>query len=580
MSVGEQVSTDSAQNFRNIKDQKAGYSWVWIAVLAAEQSIVVALSSLLQRSSAPILYADEMGYLAAAAELSTRSGEPFLGHTAPYAIGYSVLLAVPMSIIGADPWRIAVGLNIVAVVGLPILCFLMIKMLSSVSNSTAAAVAAAAGAYPATVLQVTRAWPEAVLPSLILIWAILALASTRRPRFIAYFSLAVVASLIFAVHHRTLAILGTTVALFIVSLVRGIRSRNRQKIQISAIGLATSIAATFVGATVESSVALKLHLSGNLDRGSQVLSGLHLSRLSFTSQVFVGQVWYLLAASLGLVWLCGVAMYRAIREHHSDRDWVLLVAVSMLGTLFIGSAAIGAGHGFRADTFIYGRYIEIFVPLIIVIALALHRDISPDNLSRRLRWSVLMVAPIAMLIIAFHGSDAFTANYQKVNLYGILAYEFVNGHLGSPVRSRLDLPVIAMSVIAAITVLMLVSRRGVRSVATATWLMFALMSFAVSSWTLHPWLNIFEQSSVDAALVVERAGEVGAVFDGPGGIRVESLNALLYRARYPRVEVVRGNECPTTDLVAAGDDWSPEYLHTPLVGLPPFGGTLFEVSCD
>jgi len=555
-------------------------SWFWVSVLAVVQSVVVALSMWLQKSSAPILYADEMGYLAAAADLSTRSGEPFLGHTAPYAIGYSILIAGPMSVIGSDPWRIAVGINVIAVVALPLLCFTLIKKLSSVANPVAALIAAAAGAYPATVLQVTRAWPEAVLPSLILAWALLAVAAARNPRLGSLLLLSTSASVLYTVHHRTLAVLIATIGFLVVNLARGVATRNAQKIRLSAVSIATAVALTMAGVAVEASVASKLHLAGSLDRGSQVLTGLHLSHLSFTSQVFVGQVWYLLAASLGLAWLCVVAIRRAMRDRHSDRDWAITIAAAMFGTLLIGSAAIGAGSGTRADTFVYGRYVEVFIPLMIVIAFALARTGSSMRYSASLRTPALAIAPLAVLIVAFHSSDAFTANYQKINLEGILAHELVNGHLGTAVRTRLDLPVIAISVVTLITVLNFVSRRGTGGLAATTWLMFAVMSFLVSAWTLRPWLDIFEQTSVEAASIVKDVGQVGVVVDGPGAIRVESLNALLYRANYPRVELVSGEDCPATKFVAAGDDWSPNYAFESIIGMEPFGGGLYTVRCD
>jgi len=198
---------------------------------------------------------------------------------------------------------------------------------------------------------------------------------------------------------------------------------------------------------------------------------------------------------------------------------------------------------------------------------------------RILRRSASLIAMLTIAIIVIRGSDAFTANYQKVNLYGILGYELFEGHLGTPVRPRLDIAVISLAAIVACSALIWIARRGVASAAVVVWVVFVGLSFSAATWTLRPWLDIFEQSSAAAAPYILEAGQVAVVIDGPSAVRIESLTSLLYRAQYPPVEVVAEGRCPSSEFVAASDSWLPAYPVEPVVDLVPFGGRLYRVAC-
>jgi len=308
--VSESDRVGSVRRMAAVRDWKAAPPRFWMAVLAAEQSVVVAISMWLQQSSGPILYTDEMGYLGAAVEISNRSATPFLAHMESYSVGYSAILAIPMSILGADPWKLAVVVNVAATIALPILAFNLIRRISTLKGYQAAAVAAAAGAYPAAILHVTRAWPEAILPTLIILWATAVHSGMRRPSAQIYSTIAALASLLYFVHHRTVSVAGATALMMVMIIGIGIQRQETTQARMGLVGLLVLVASFMLGRVLEHHTTTAIYLDHSFDRASYVLDGFRPRGLPWSGRVLLGQVWYLLVATLGLSALAAVRVGR------------------------------------------------------------------------------------------------------------------------------------------------------------------------------------------------------------------------------------------------------------------------------
>jgi hypothetical protein len=118
-------------------------------------------------------------------------------------------------------------------------------------------------------------------------------------------------------------------------------------------------------------------------------------------RTMVGQSWYLLATSFGLVGIAVVFAFAELRTAAPQNSGRIIprkttVSVVLLGSfLIIFTGGLQLLHGNRGDHLIYGRYVEILVPVLVVFAcVGLEKHLV---LSLR-AW---FVSAISILLIAF-----------------------------------------------------------------------------------------------------------------------------------------------------------------------------------
>ena len=111
----------------------------------------------------------------------------------------------------------------------------------------------------------------------------------------------------------------------------------------------------------------------------------------------LGQLWYLLVASVGLAALGAVAAVRLARRSGPVGAVGVAVAVGLAGSLALGAAAshhVGAGIVGRADQPVYGRYLEQWLPVLVALA-----PVAFTGASRRLRTGAVASA-VATVAVA------------------------------------------------------------------------------------------------------------------------------------------------------------------------------------
>jgi hypothetical protein len=543
------------------------------AALASVQAVAISWCLYLQRPSAPILYTDETGFLTAAWHFSTRGGAAVLPRSPFYSPGYSMLLAPVLSVSTADAWKLAVGFNMVCGLLIPIVLWRFATDVLDLSARAAALAAGAAGLYPAIMIQSSRAWPEVLLTLWVCAWAWFVGRYLLR-RSIADGAVAgALAGLSYAVHHRTIGLIALTIVVGIV-----VAARERRHGRVTSVAL---VAATVVGTAV-SVVCDRLLLDavygatpyGLTDRARFALDWAGVGDMF---ERVIGQVWYAQIASLGLLGLAVASQVVGSRSGDARRAATGVVLLGLATTIAIAAAFL-SDFG-RVDHRVYGRYHEVWMPLVITIGIAFlldHRDSLRSFVMSAV--SVLAIVPLTGLLVAFEGSDGFTGDLSKITIPVAAAWDLLAGDRGRAVTNRLDVWVITFGVVVVgLAVLALVARFGERAV-PALAAVFLALGLAASGWSFRPWFDIFESNGVEAARVIDDAGVTSLAYTTD--TRSESLNGVQYRSGYPVLELIDpAGPCPRSRFVLAPEGTEFAFATQRVIALEPFGGALFETEC-
>jgi hypothetical protein len=135
----------------------------------------------------------------------------------------------------------------------------------------------------------------------------------------------------------------------------------------------------------------------------------------------VGQTWYLTATSCGLL---GVGVAFAVWRIRSEggartvstdpqRLGLLVLIVSSMLVIFTGGLQLL--HGNRGDHLIYGRYVEILVPALLVVACV---GIDKTFLSAQRAWLLtgLYGGAVSLLYVLIDGGDGVKGGYSRNNI--------------------------------------------------------------------------------------------------------------------------------------------------------------------
>ena len=329
----------------------------------------------------PLLAADDVAYLTMARTLAGE-GASSLGSQPPYGVLYPVVLA-PGWIVGLDESAMLAYARVVnSVFGaalVPVL-YLLARRLVGAERGWALVGAVIGASLPALVLHGSIAWPERLLP-LLLAGAVLALVAAYQRRSAAATATAVaLAVAAFAAHPR---VAGAALVVVVTAAWCRWRCDDRR----------SAVAALWAGAigAVAAEAARRLLSEATFgDLGAYGVRDLSSRRgIAEVPDMVVhglGATAYLALASAGLAVLGVVVLAR-----RRPLGWVplaLLVAVTVAAAWFLTGVE-------RADAWLYGRYVEVVAPVVVmagVIGLW------------RLRWKVavplLVVSPVVAGVVA------------------------------------------------------------------------------------------------------------------------------------------------------------------------------------
>jgi hypothetical protein len=347
---------------------------------------------LTSKVSGPTVVFDENGYLGnARALVGGGRGRWEMPFGPFYSGGYSVLL-VPALALWRDPdqaWRAVQLTNAVLLASLLPLLYAVARTVLAVPPRRALASASAAALVPAAL----AAGPSAVAENLVLplvaatvlaAWAMTDTDAGLRFRRLWFGPLAALA---YAAHPRFT--LGLLLALVLLGWWGVRHRRDLAVVAINAVGLIGTAALAW---------GLNRHLKAvRWVAGVEQLEGSPgtwwdlvtsadgLGELALTA---VGQAWYLVVGSLGLVVVGLAALVRAVRSgdglaseagaatatEAERRRTVLTYLLVVAAGVFATSVLFFAQNQFRADHYVYGRHNDSFTPLWVAAGLALVLD--------------------------------------------------------------------------------------------------------------------------------------------------------------------------------------------------------------
>ena len=415
--------------------------WVTATLLLAIFFALVGFRLFLARGmEVPTLYSDEMGYFAHARYLAGRGAPQFVPRTPDVSLGYSLLLTPLYWLFdeSLDVFRWALHLNAVIASCHLFLLFLVARSLFALPRFWAIGAAASASLYPPLLVHSNFAWSDNVLPLLFTTWLLSATACWRRRTLASALALAVVCGALYLTHRRMLPLILVAVG-FLVLL------GWRRRLSLPSVLAALVVIGALLVAAYAANEALHERMWSSEGRFTVERFAKKLVQTRVWPRfllVAVGQSWYLLASTLGLAAL-GLARFaqQARRpspaEKSDGRQCAAQLALCGVLSAFCLSVAYLA-DGRRIDHLVYGRYNELFVPILVVASLTWVHRLDDGWNSRLLCWgaSVLALGPIVTFVRL---SGAHDRALMPLTVMGVVPFQT------TPPTTTLDFPAITLA---------------------------------------------------------------------------------------------------------------------------------------
>ena len=435
-------------------------------VLFAAVVCGIFMTTVAMRQAGPTVHPDEWGFLS--------NGQVLIGHTeAPiptgsfYPAGYGLVTGLGALITGSLPgsYRFALLANVVLAVltawfagRLAVRGFGATKLMGRL-------VSALVFVLPGTIVTAMFAWPETASRLAFLVFISLVMTVAKNRTSIQVLGLGLFTGLMPALHGRFTLLIPVVGAVFLWWGIQRLISRR------------TALLAIFVTAVgYEGSRLLNQFVKQSLYEESYDQETRLLSRLVDPNlwpallRTMVGQTWYLTATSCGLL---GVGIAFAIRRIRSEggartvssdpqRLGLLVLIVSSMLVVFTGGLQLL--HGNRGDHLIYGRYVEILVPALLVVACV---GIQKASVLAQRAWLLtgLYGWAVSLLYVLVDGGDGVKGGYLRNNIVfpNIVGTDIVR-YLVSPSLINFG----AVFVLAAVVLWTVLRRHGTWSVVVLT----------------------------------------------------------------------------------------------------------------
>lgn len=355
------------------------------------------------RRSGPFFFGDEWGYLGAARYLAVTGAVPNMGRAMFYHVGYPLFLTPAYRLFPPD--LVYVGVMVTNALLLPTVFLALVVFLRRVLQLDAARarwIALAGSLYPAIVLQSKIAWAESLLIPLFA-WTVVSIHELGTHRTPAWgLMLGSGVALLYVAHGRMLPVL--PVAAFVVILMARRIRLPAQSIACTALAFITVLGVgTFLNVHVRGTT---YHPAVSISDTFAPSTKLGLQGISWFSFEAIGQLWYLAAATFGLVVLGLVAAAQlALRgERPATRltAWFLLAASA--GAFALSAYYMMTRRG--AHHAIYGRYNEgVLAPFLALGMASLVRARTGAQLGRGCLIAVSSLVLLAVLLPLGPGAE-------------------------------------------------------------------------------------------------------------------------------------------------------------------------------
>ena len=435
-------------------------------VLFAAVVCGIFMTTVAMRQAGPTVHPDEWGFLS--------NGQVLIGHTeAPiptgsfYPAGYGLVTGLGALVTGSLPgsYRFALLANVVLAVltawfagRLAVRGFGATKLMGRL-------VSALVFVLPGTIVTAMFAWPETASRLAFLVFISLVMTVAKNRTSIQVLGLGLFTGLMPALHGRFTLLIPVVGAVF---LWWGIQRLISRRIALLAV-FVTAIG--YEGSRLLNQFVKRSLYEESYDQETRLLSRLVDPNLwPALLRTMVGQTWYLTATSCGLL---GVGIAFAIRRIRSEggartvssdpqRLGLLVLIVSSMLVVFTGGLQLL--HGNRGDHLIYGRYVEILVPALLVVA-CVGIQKAPVLAQRAWLLTGLYGWAVSLLYVLVDGGDGVKGGYLRNNIVfpNIVGTDIVR-YLVSPSLVNFG----AVFVLAAVVLWTVLRRHGTWSVVVLT----------------------------------------------------------------------------------------------------------------
>ena len=383
-------------------------------VLFAAVVCGIFMASVAMRQAGPTVHPDEWGFLS--------NGQALIGHIeAPiptgsfYPAGYGLVTGLGALVTGSLPgaYRFALLANVV----LAILTGWFAGRLSvrgfGASKLMGRIVSSLVFVLPGTIVTAMFAWPETASRLAFLVFISLVITVAKNRSTMQVVGLGLFTGLMPALHGRFTLLIPVVGLVF---LLWGIQRLISRRVALLAL-FVTAIG--YEGSRLLNQFVKRSLYQASYDQESRLLRRL-LDPTVWPAllRTMAGQTWYLTATSCGLVGVgIAFAMWRirsegGVRTVPADpqRLGLLVLVASSLLVIFTGGLQLL--YGARGDHLIYGRYVEILVPALLVVACV---GIEKSFVLAQRAWLLtgVFVGALSLLYVLIDRGDGVKGGYSR-----------------------------------------------------------------------------------------------------------------------------------------------------------------------
>ena len=371
------------------------------------------------RMVSPTIHPDEWGFLT--------NGQALIGHVeAPiptgsfYPAGFGIITGLAGLVTGSlsGAYRVTLFVNIVFAILTAWFSGRLAVHTFKTSKQVGRLVTVLVLVLPGTIVSAMFAWPEiaarlAFLGFIALVFRAVRTAKPENAVFLCLFT-----GLMPGLHGR-FTLLMPVIALLCIWLWR-VKRLSFRSLALSGSAMVGGYAVSYLlNKFVKGSIYLESY-----DQENRLLSRLFRPDLwPALLRTMVGQTWYLLATTVGIVGLGLLFALRSAYVHRQHRttdeaQWaesvtLAVLALSMFAIIFTGGLQLL--HGNRGDHLMYGRYVEMMVPAVVVVAVV---ALSRREMFASKAWlgSLLVMPMLSIAYVIVDGGDGVKGGASRRNI--------------------------------------------------------------------------------------------------------------------------------------------------------------------
>lgn len=405
-----------------------------VNTLATKVAMVVAVCvlgfivTIAVRMAGPTVHPDEWGSLI--------NGQVLIGHSeAPiptgsfYPAGYGLVTGLGALLTGSmsGSYTFSLLANLVCAIATALTAGYVSRRAFGASNNTARLVAALVLVMPGTLVSAMFSWPEIAIRLAYMTLVLAVVSTTRTPTLARVAALGFYAGLLPGLHGRFTLLVPVVGVLVAWWTLESIISKKTALVTLATTAVGY-VAARSLNRFVKSTVYLESYNQEN-----RLLERLFRPSVwPALVRTMVGQSWYLVATTFGLAAVGVVYAVLAVKRSGSLRSvlrsaentGLLFVVVATASVVFTGGLQLLYGN--RGDHLIYGRYVEMLSPVLVMLACV---GLEKMYKQTQFAWflSAFGIFVFAVLYVLIDGGDGVKASAMRKSIVypNIVGFDFV-----------------------------------------------------------------------------------------------------------------------------------------------------------